>query len=64
MVQPPDYVSQNHPEFVCKLKKALYGLKKLQELGTVRLLNSFCFVVMLLLIPMRVCLLRSMVNYI
>ncbi|CAL9024458.1 unnamed protein product [Prunus brigantina] len=64
MVQPPDYVSQEHPEFVCKLKKSLYGLKKLQELGTVRLLNSFCFVVMLLLIPMQVCLLRSMVNYI
>ncbi|BBH06979.1 hypothetical protein Prudu_018768 [Prunus dulcis] len=34
MVQPPDYVLQKHPEFVCKLKKALYGLKKLQELGT------------------------------
>jgi hypothetical protein len=28
MEQPPGYVDQIHPNLVCRLKKALYGLKK------------------------------------
>lgn len=28
MEQPASYTSKAHPNFVCKLKKALYGLKK------------------------------------
>ncbi len=27
MEQPPSYVDQTHPNLVCRLKKALYGLK-------------------------------------
>jgi hypothetical protein len=27
MEQPPGYVDQTHPNLVCRLKKALYGLK-------------------------------------
>ena len=28
MEQPPDYVHAVYPEFVCRLKKALYGVKQ------------------------------------
>ncbi|KAK8928605.1 hypothetical protein KSP39_PZI017256 [Platanthera zijinensis] len=28
MIQPPRYVSEDHPGYVCKLRKALYGLKQ------------------------------------
>jgi len=28
MEQPPGYVSNSHPNYVCKLKKAFYGLKQ------------------------------------
>jgi hypothetical protein len=27
MKQPPDFSSPTHPEYVCKLDKAIYGLK-------------------------------------
>lgn len=27
MHQPPGFVDQNNPAFVCKLRKAIYGLK-------------------------------------
>jgi len=28
MEQPPGYVDQTHPNLVCRLKKAMYGLKQ------------------------------------
>jgi hypothetical protein len=28
MRQPPGYESKEHPDFVCKLDKAIYGLKQ------------------------------------
>ena len=27
MQQPPGHIDENHPNFVCKLRKAIYGLK-------------------------------------
>lgn len=33
MKQPPSYEEKNHPTFVCKLDKALYGLSNHRERG-------------------------------
>jgi hypothetical protein len=33
MDQPPGYADKHHPNFVCKLEKVLYGLKKHRTLG-------------------------------
>ncbi len=36
MEQPLGYVDQTHPNLVCRLKKALYSLKRHLELGQIR----------------------------
>lgn len=41
MRQPPGYESKEAPRYLCKLDKALYGLKKRRELGMSSSVQSF-----------------------
>jgi len=44
--QPPGFEDHQHPNHVFKLKKALYGLKKLQGSGMRGLATFCCLMVM------------------
>ena len=44
--QPRGLESKIHPEYVCKLKKDLYGLSKHHEHGTGRLVSFLCIVIL------------------
>jgi len=41
MVQPLGFVHPSFPNHVCRLKKAIYGLKQAQELGFQDLVTSY-----------------------
>lgn len=64
MEQPSRMFSQLHANYVCKIKKALFGLKKLQELGTERLPNTYNFVDMALQTLIWVCASRKVRDFI
>ncbi|WVZ96930.1 LOW QUALITY PROTEIN: hypothetical protein U9M48_042510 [Paspalum notatum var. saurae] len=42
MQQPPGYEDQNNPNYVCKLDKALYGMKQAPRLWFARLSKKLC----------------------
>jgi hypothetical protein len=47
MEQPPDYISKDHPGYVCKLVKSVYGLKQSHANG----MNGSLIVCQTLVIP-------------
>ena len=46
MEQPRGFKSKIHPEYVCKLKKALYGLKKAPRAWYGKMVSFLCIVVL------------------
>jgi len=56
MYQPPGFENQDRPDYVCKLNKAIYGLKQAQELGLINSAHIFWSLAFSALIPILLCL--------
>lgn len=62
MQQPQGFVDSQHPKYVCRLLKSLYGLNKLLELGIQNLLVSYLVLVLMSHNLMLVCLSSMMAH--